>query len=510
MGEDAEQQVKVQLSKFDLVIPIILSAVQHEADLYSTIQMQIGLDEEDTELINFILKTKPDKTLFILDGLDEYILDKSREITQIMQKKLHNKTACVITSRPEAVVKMNDWSRVVYKQAELQGFSQKHIRLFINNFFGFDKDGHESSDRLFNTIFPPVDGEVFFNMFGEVFLLQKMASNPGSLGMLCSIYDANEELVIHKEKLCEKFIILILKRWESKGLSGKRTEGDEILLEYKHILEQFGKLASKREKCDFKLNFSKNDLDECLSPEVISCGFLYKSAPLRRLENCQFQFVHKTVQEYLIAYYLTYTDFDNIILTLAALSDEDTKYSVIRFCIYCTCTELQTKNLLEILYNSLDDEGEALSILDQYQFLLHQEPVPCEAENVDYIQLPVFAISTNLPEHQFRLSWNQVIQDDEKQSWIIPVKSHMYQALFILQCSDDQWKHNIDYCTPDDDDDDDAGMSAGPKMNMTGSSDDDDITCLVLLYIHKYPLLIRDTAEGLIYLFLQTAGNIHI
>ena len=126
--------------------------------------------------------------------------------------------------------------------------------------------------------------------------------------MLCSVYNYNQEIVTNTAKLYEEFIIIILSKWEKKQ-NKKPTPKNRILDKYKDVLYEFGKLAYKQEdNGDLKLTFTMEDLEECISPELFNCGFMYKSHPLHRFEDCQVGFIHKSVQEYMAAYYISHEE----------------------------------------------------------------------------------------------------------------------------------------------------------------------------------------------------------
>ena len=81
---------------------------------------------------------KPASTILILDGLDEYNYKTSRNITDIMRENTYENV--IITSRPEVANRTKDWKQIKYKKAELKGFSDKNIKLYIDKFFKTSKD----------------------------------------------------------------------------------------------------------------------------------------------------------------------------------------------------------------------------------------------------------------------------------------------------------------------------------------------------------------------------------
>ena len=225
--EEAELDVKQKLSEFSLVLPVILRAVQPDTDLSDTVQRQTGISDTDIHTMMYILNTESNKVIFIFDGLDEFNLETNKEITGIMEKREYKKSTCIITTRPEAADKVKHWTHVIYKQAELLGFSKENIKKFMQNFF---RSHEEGANELYKLIYPSFDFSKDYNInyYGEVDELQKLAGNPGRLGMLCSIYSYNQEIITDTVKLYEEFIIIILSKWE-KRQNKKPTPRNRIL-----------------------------------------------------------------------------------------------------------------------------------------------------------------------------------------------------------------------------------------------------------------------------------------
>ena len=112
----------------------------------------------------YILNTEPNKVIFILDGLDEFNLETNKEITEIMEKREYKKSTCIITTRPEAADKVKHWTHVIYKQAELLGFSKENIKTFIEKFFRSHEEGEKMANELHSFIYPPFDFHDDYNI----------------------------------------------------------------------------------------------------------------------------------------------------------------------------------------------------------------------------------------------------------------------------------------------------------------------------------------------------------
>ena len=491
--EEAELDVKEKLSEFSLVLPVILRAVQPDTDLSDTVQRQTGIRDTDIHSMIYILNTEPNKVIFIFDGLDEFNLETNKEITEIMEKREYKKSTCIITTRPEAADKVKHWTHVIYKQAELLGFSKENIKKFIEKFFRSHDEGARISDELYNLIHPTFRSSDYYkyniNYLGETEELQKLAGNPGRLGMLCSIYSYNKKLVTNTVKLYEEFIIIILSKWEKKQ-NKKPTPKNRILCKYKDVVYQFGKLAYKQEdKGDLKLTFTMEDLEECISPELFNCGFMYKSHPLHQFEDCQVGFIHKSIQEYMAAYYICHEEtgqaMDRLLKDFITDEETDSPTLVVKFAIYCGLSKEQIQHVIDYCIHNHDKKllmsSVLLKLLKQYNLPLHHEPVfigPKDDINW-FVQLPACLIAIELSESMFRSRWRGIKQSDDQKSWILTWPSGTKKVIIA--------DHSPDEAARDPGDD-----------------------WIYILYLHRWPLLINGESKSINTIWLITNGNTHI
>ena len=492
--EEAELDVKQKLSEFSLVLPVILRAVQPDTDLSDTVQRQTGIKDTDIHTMMYILNTEPNKVIFIFDGLDEFNQETNKEITEIMEKREYKKSTCIITTRPEAADKVKHWTHVIYKQAELLGFSKKNIKKFIEKFFKSSEEGAKMADELYSVIYPPFDykHDLNVNPLREIDELQKLAGNPGRLGMLCSIYSYNQEIITDTAKLYEEFIIIILSQWEKKQ-NKKPTPKNRILDKYKDVLYHFGKLAYKQEDSgDLKLTFTMEDLEECISPELFNCGFLYKSHPLHRCEDCQVGFIHKSVQEYMAAYYICHEEtiqvMDRFLKDVITKENIDNKAPVLKFAIHCGSSKEQIQHVIDYCIHNYDNKPGIslllLKFLEHYNLPLHHEPVflgPDDNDKNWFTQLPACLLVTKLSESTFRSRWSGIKQSDDQKSWILT------------------WPSNTKKVIIED-------LISGNNDDVNNLEDDE----ILIASIHRFPLFINGESESLSRMTFITNGNIHI
>ena len=305
LNEDqVRSEVKNALGPYDLLIPIILSLVKHGATLEDTIKDQLDMDDKQMLTLSYMLKNT-ERTVLIMDGLDEYHANRSRDITKIMRGKTFSHV--IITTRPEAA-RSKEW-KTSYKGAKLLGLTDENIKLYVEKFF---KDSTGKRNDLISHIFRK-DSE-----------LLKLARNVGSLSMICILHADNVPInVMNREQLYQEYVAYCLSRWEQrKNPEEEKTPRSEILKKHHKILLNWkpythddvndgDESSESKDEDKMELSFAtdqiKSVLDEPIE-EILHYGFLYRSHPVSRFLKSQFSFQHKTLHEYFLAYFISNTE----------------------------------------------------------------------------------------------------------------------------------------------------------------------------------------------------------
>ena len=105
--EPVSSEIRDTLGQYDLLIPIILRLVKRGASLGKTIEDQIDLNDKQMLTLRYMLK-KTERTVLVLDGLDEFNTKTSCDITDIMRGNTLKHV--IVTSRPEAANKTKEWN----------------------------------------------------------------------------------------------------------------------------------------------------------------------------------------------------------------------------------------------------------------------------------------------------------------------------------------------------------------------------------------------------------------
>ena len=141
------------------------------------------------------------KALVLLDGLDEVNQedDKRRDAVNAIRSLAQkcDKAQCVVTCRVAA----NDYSLVEFKHAEMAGFDQDQVRMFVDRWFKHDVDIRERFRKEFEK--PGNTG------------LRELANSPMLLSLLClSFEEALEFPPGRRVEIYKQAVEALMKRWD--------------------------------------------------------------------------------------------------------------------------------------------------------------------------------------------------------------------------------------------------------------------------------------------------------
>ena len=326
------------------------------------------LSDKHILTIKWLLRSQPDKILFIMDGFDEFNPETSADITSIMDGNLFNDVCCVVTARPEAVSKVKKWERVSFREAELKGFCDEHIKEYIKKFFN---KSETKGEELCKLIFP---GQYHYSY------LLELARNPGTLSMICTLHEQGRPIGTSREQLYEEFVAFVLSWWEQRHQNPTyKTPRKHILHKYNTVLLKFGQLAYTLDNNQkMELSFTMKEVMTIVGEEAMQYGLLYKSHPVSHYSDCEVSFLHKTVQEYLAGYYIIHKEMDSFKEKCKNMTFLKAEKSMMRFIIHKHLTPDEVAQFVKYLIKSNPTEDlleHLLHLLTGYQHEIEPEPV---------------------------------------------------------------------------------------------------------------------------------------
>ena len=284
------------LSNIGLVLYIVFRDTHENQSLNDIVQSQII---EAIGEFSFTLREHKyhRDILLVCDGLDEVSYEEC-ELLEIIAGRKYPDISCIVTCRPHASLGM---SLTADAEIRLKGFSKEQARHFVNAYFEsrFPNDGKEAnkySNRLWHQIETSLD-------------LIEMAQNPSMLQLLCKLFLANGKIGKDKASVFQDYTIYLLHHYHIKQHKGKITK-TELTALYKNTLQKAGKLALQGLKqSHLQLIFTKENVLESGGTEMFDIGFV-SEIPGHGNEHSKAQFVHKTHQEYLAAFFIVNSSED--------------------------------------------------------------------------------------------------------------------------------------------------------------------------------------------------------
>ncbi|XP_022789209.1 uncharacterized protein LOC111328926 [Stylophora pistillata] len=275
------------LKKFELAVVIDLKKVSKHQSLRDIVSASHIFAEEDTAmkdgLLSYITQNQ-DKVLLVFDGYDEYHCARNSEIFEIFKgNKLRN--CCVlITTRISKADELVGFQDV---HAEITGFSEEDRKAFMIRMLGSEAQARELWVHL-------DDRDV-----------KDLARVPLLLLFFCTLWKKGklQRFPDSKTKLYVAIVQNILDHNEGKCSSSNFREVED----FKEILVEIGKVA-----LECLLNndhvFEYDQLSAViLCEESRIMGLLQVSEYAENIRPAgMVSFIHKSIQEFLAAWYVTY------------------------------------------------------------------------------------------------------------------------------------------------------------------------------------------------------------
>ena len=285
--------------KFELVL--LLKCRDIHEDIMESISEQLLPEdiEEKTKgrLFDFIKNIhNQEKTLIILDGLDELPKDSERYVDKLLQRRILSFCYVLATSRQERGIDVR--KRYGFDiLLEIKGFTESDAFDYIRKHF-------RNVGPLHSSI-----GESLIKEIKENTLLHALRNNPLNLLLLCVIYvDYEGNLPSSRSELYQVIVLCLLRRHCAKHNLKAPNENSALEKQFEETILALGELAWLCLLSD-RYCFRESQLAalERRYKGLVSrhVGLVYKEESLRRLmPQHEYYFLHKTFQEYLAAAFI--------------------------------------------------------------------------------------------------------------------------------------------------------------------------------------------------------------
>ena len=294
------------LRQFELVLVLKLREVSKKETLKEALKASELLPIDDPSMLEGLMtyiQENQEKVLFVFDGHDEYGKKGTKEIPQIMKKSRLRNCCVLITTRPWRADELKVHTDV---HAKITGFIEKDVKVFCRNFFDGDE---EETDALCNYL--------------SQHELMDTAKVPLLLLFYCLLWRErkNKELPETKPELYKSIVECVLdhnqSRKDTPTTSHQRMEEDK----YREALCLVGKVAFEALEKDSVL-FAYEDLpQEVRCNEILQLGFLSATNTQHWEPSMKVSFLHKSLQEFLAAWYVTESKGTDFLKSLNGMDD---------------------------------------------------------------------------------------------------------------------------------------------------------------------------------------------
>ncbi len=295
------EEQKDALRKFELVVSINLKEVSKCQTLREVISASHLFPEDEEKSIDDLLSylhRNQEKVLVVFDGYDEYRTGSEAEekygsrnnspIYEILQGNMLRDCTVLVTTRPSRAAEIQGPADI---QAEITGFNMSDKEDFMRKML----KSETQVDELLG--------------FLEESKMEDLARVPLLALFFCSLWKEKKEklteLVGSKTKLFRAIAKHILQHNHRKHSPSHVSKLKEV--DYEEILAEIGKVALEGLlKGDLVFEFGQLP-EKVRGKESIIVGLLQVSEYGPSLEPMEMvSFVHKSLQEYLAAWYITY------------------------------------------------------------------------------------------------------------------------------------------------------------------------------------------------------------
>ena len=283
------EEQRRKLNNIGLLFYIVLRDTNSDQTLEQILTSQFRLLDSHVEK----LKSNASNVTLVLDGFDELSYNES-DIIRIIQGRFNQNIQYIVTCRPHAsqgIVLRAD------SEIRLKGFSESQskafIKMFATNRFQKEKDVDLFISKTWKEIASSVD-------------LLEMSTNPSMLQLICLLSAQTGKIGKDRAEVFKHYTQYLLIQYHTKH--HERVPYSDKL--YKDSLLKCGKLAMFGLKQNhLQLVFSKQEAIEVAGPVIFEIGFLTE-LPSIDPDKVKVQFIHKSLQEYLAAFYVVNTPGD--------------------------------------------------------------------------------------------------------------------------------------------------------------------------------------------------------
>ena len=296
--EHLKEDGKQRLGEIVILVSILMrNIIKEKGSLREILETQLDLTNVQFQQLHNYLDEHPKNIVIICDGLDEFSAAHSCHILEIIQGYRSKDIGCVVTCRPHSTQGL---SYDVDCEIHLNGFNKDQAKEYVISYIeqiNEDASTKISSDKLWNQIDESPD-------------LLQLSKNPSILHLMCVTYTNSDDIKLGSTtaSVFEDYTFYLLNDYHQKHMKEhpdeKHFKKKQIMKKYHEDLYKMGELALQGLKSDhLSLLFSVDEVQDKVGERAFELGFI-TNVPNSDLVV----FHHKSIQEYLAAFYVKFAD----------------------------------------------------------------------------------------------------------------------------------------------------------------------------------------------------------
>ena len=302
--EKLTEEQRSKLNKIGLLFYIVLRDIGSKT-VKDIIISKLGLNKLNDSQLSSILENVSEcrKFVLLMDGFDE-ISDKDEHVQEVLNGPTYHNVHSVTTCRPHATggIVLN-----VDVEIRLKGFSEAQAKAFVEMYAKVKYNEYKQIVLFVEKTMSQIESSAE---------LLEMSTNPSMLQLLCLLSFNNGKIGKNRTSVFKDYTSYLLMQFHKKQCKKEDFYSEKTLYDsyHKNLLDA-GKVALMGLKQNqLQLVFSKSDaLDACKNKEdgkaIFDIGF-FTELPSSDTDSVKVQFTHKTLQEYLAAFYVVNTPGD--------------------------------------------------------------------------------------------------------------------------------------------------------------------------------------------------------
>ena len=289
------EEQRSKLNNIGLLFYIVLRDIGSKT-VQDIIISKLGFNKLNDSQLSSILENVNEcsKFVIVMDGFDE-LSENDKQVEEVLNDPTYCNVHSITTCRPHAT---HGIVLQIHLEIRLKGFSEAQAKVFVEMYAQIKFSEQVQIESLVKQTMSQIESSTE---------LREMSTNPSMLQLLCLLSWKKGKIGKDRTSVFKDYTSYLLMQYHLK--LGKTEDSYFDGLYHEHLLNA-GKVALMGLKQNqLNLVFPTAEARQIGGCEIFDIGFLTK-LPHTDTDSVKVQFTHKTLQEYLAAFYVVNTPGD--------------------------------------------------------------------------------------------------------------------------------------------------------------------------------------------------------